>query len=700
MSNKKKFDEITDRAKRRFDLAKQAEAAQRRSYIEDLTFCDVKNQWDDWHVAERAGRPYYVVDKINPLIAHSVNAFTQNPPSIKVSAVDSNLDEDVADTINGLIKSIEFLSNGKSQYVTAYECAVIGGLGYLQVGIKQYDDSNPFELDIFVDAIDNPLRVHIDPLYKDPSGADIRWAFLSTDYAWDEFREAYPEVDIDGYRCEGWEDEGDEIPTDIIPIDDDAPVGVVRVITYWEKTRKLITYYKLKDGQIIKKDDAKDIDPDTIVDAREGYDTIVNEYKMVNNDVIETRALPIRHIPIVPVFGRVRLDKDGKRDYVGMVRSAKDPCLMYNLMRTKAIDAIMLTDDAPWVAAKGAIDGLEGQWRNPTNLRVLEYNSTDTMTGLPAQPPQRQMVEPPVQALAQASQQADEDLKSVTGKYDPVLGQKQGGNESGIAIARLQQQGEITQFHFADHLSNALRLVGRIIIDLIPYVYDSERIIRIIGEDGQEKTRKVNSPEDEKAVDLTNVSKYDVTVATGPSYNSRRQENLSVILEMAKIFPQIQQVGAPDIVALLDINTKDDLVRKLKAMLPPGVSNDEDNKELPPEVMAQLQQMQQTIQALTESNQQLEASANKEQTKLALEAAKLELEEKKLKQQMEIEALKLENDLIKAKFAAEGAADAQMTQLNKIQGQKVSKKPAPMEREEEPNEPNETNEYESQEGEE
>ena len=47
-------------------------------------------------------------------------------------------------------------------------------------------------------------------------------------------------------------------------------------------------------------------------------------------------------------------------------------------------------------------------------------------------------------------------------------------------------------------MTRAIRQAGRILVQYIPAIYDTPRVVRIIGEDGTEEMRQVNQPVIEK----------------------------------------------------------------------------------------------------------------------------------------------------------------------------------------------------------
>ena len=95
-----------------------------------------------------------------------------------------------------------------------------------------------------------------------------------------------------------------------------------------------------------------------------------------------------------------------------------------------------------------------------------------------------------------------------------------------------QREGDVSTFHFIDNLSRAIRHGGRILLDLIPKVYSTERIVRVLGEDlapAAVRIAPTGQPVTEQAdetgrivgriYDIT-AGKYDLTVASGPSFTT------------------------------------------------------------------------------------------------------------------------------------------------------------------------------------
>jgi hypothetical protein len=220
-----------------------------------------------------------------------------------------------------------------------------------------------------------------------------------------------------------------------------------------------------------------------------------------------------------------------------------------------------------------------------------------------------------------------DEIKSVVCIYDASLGQK--SNEtSGIAIQARQRESDTATFTYIDNLSRAIRLLGKILIDLIPRIYDSERIVRVLGVDGSEKLTPVNRRIGDIVLHDLTVGKYDVTVSVGPSYATQRIEAANSMIQFMQAYPQ----GAPFIADLLagsmDWPKSEEVAERLNMLLPPQVRAAGN-----PEAMAQLQQ-QQAMQA-QQPNPQVQAEQIQSQARVAaaqatIKKAELDLQGKEM----------------------------------------------------------------------
>jgi hypothetical protein len=221
--------------------------------------------------------------------------------------------------------------------------------------------------------------------------------------------------------------------------------------------------------------------------------------------------------------------------------------------------------------------------------------------------------------LLQAKAGAAEDIKSATGQYNASLGMTS-NERSGKAILARQREGDVGTYHYGDNLARATRHIGRQLVDLIPKIYDTERVARIVGEDGEPATAKMSPMQDEPVKRIVNqegividkiynpaVGKYDVKIITGPGYATKRQEALESMAQLLQGNPQLWSVAGDLFVKNMDWPGAQDLAKRFQKTLDPKVLADEDNPALVAanqqmeEMAQQMQQMQGMLQNVQKS---------------------------------------------------------------------------------------------------
>ncbi len=671
---------LVETAKKRFQLAVDAESEIRKMALEDLKFRSGE-QWPDGIKRQREtdGRPCLTINQIPQFIRQVTNEQRQNRPSIQVNPIDDEADPETAEIIQGIIRHIEYDSSADAAYDTAFEAAVTSGFGYWRVNTA-YNGPMSFDQDIKILRIRNPFTVYMDPNAKEPDYSDANYGFVMETYSKDEYKAKYPKSDL--AATADWKSIGD----------DWVQEETVRVVEYFYKETETKTICLLNDQSTVMKDYVPEKLPKgvSIVSERETQIDLIKWAKLNGVEVLEETDWAGRWIPIVPVLGQ-ELDIDGKRVLEGIVRNAKEPQQQYNFMASASTEAIALSPKAPYVVAEGQIEGREHEWKtaNVNNYAVLTYKGI-SIDGRPAPPPQRNTVEPAIQATTEAMMQASADLKAVTGIYQAALG-AQGNETSGKGILARQSQSQGSNYHYVDNLTRALKHTGRIILDLIPKVYDTQRVMRIIGEDGAQSTATIGpsdpsmSPEEqaeaagvERIYDIT-VGQYDVTISTGPSYQTKRQEAVVSMMQLVSAFPQLMAVAGDLLVLHMDWPGAKDIADRLKTVLPPAIQALDDKTrmaQLPPELQQQFamlthqnQQLTQTLeQATNDVKNQVTAKQAELESKERIHFASLSFDQEKLK----LEYAKLQNALVVADIAAKAAsAQSEMDREMEFIGQQI-----------------------------
>jgi hypothetical protein len=662
-------EKLLEEAKARFELAEEAEKENRKLGDEDCRF-RAGDQWPaDIKTSRQAdGRPCLTINKMPQFEQQVTNDQRQNRPSIKVHGVDDKSDPKTAKIYQGLIKHIEVSSNADTARDTAFENAVRRSYGYYRV-VTEYVDESSFNQEIRVKRIRDPNTVLLDPDHQEPDGSDMEWGFI---YEWmtkDRYRAEYGESRL--ANASDWDIECAQAPDWL-----DRESVLVAEYFYKEYTTKHLAL--LSDGQVMEMAEAQEfvknavaqpVDEDgmaigdpaptvTIIDDRKARIPSVKWCKLNGTEILSKTNWPGKWIPILPVYG-AELVVDGKLVRESLIRHAKDPARMYNFWKSSETEAITLAPKSPYVADAKSIEGYEAIWStaNRKNHSYLPYNARPDVPM-----PQRQSTEANVQAITQASMLAADEIKQTLGIYDASLGAK--SNEtSGIAIQRRNQQAQTSNFHFTDNLNRTIRHEGRIHVDLIPHVYNTARAVRILGEDGETEVVRINEQFKHKGEEVfydMGVGQYDVTMDTGPSYATRRQEAGDAMLELSKSMPVIGQ-AAPDLVLkTLDVPGASELAERIKKTLPPGLADDpKDKKPLPPQVQAQMAQMGQMIDAMTkelhslhdERDQKRIELESKERIEMAKIQADLEIAMAKLGSQESIELLRQEIAQIEGRLA-------------------------------------------------
>jgi hypothetical protein len=606
-------------ARARLDMAVSALAESREDEIDDLRFYagspDNHWQWPADVLATRGAvqgqtinaRPTLTINKLPQHVRQVTNDMRQNRPGAKVIPVDDDADVQVAEIFNGMIRHIEYISDADVAYDTACENQVAYGEGYITL-MTEYCEPNTFDQDIKIGRIRNSFSVYMDPLIQDPTGADAKYCFITEDLTKAEYERQYPDAaPISTLQSLGV---GDQSISNWLNED------TVRIASYY-----YIDYEKAKlnmypGGQTAFEGTAEDKQFKAIYGkpkrTRESVNPKVKYCKINGYEILEQNDWAGKWIPVIRVVGN-EFEVDGRLYVSGLVRNAKDAQRMYNYWVSQEAEMLALAPKAPFIGYGGQFEGYEDKWKtaNTNNWPYLEVNP-DVTDGQGAVLPLPQRAQPPMASsgLLQAKAGASEDIKSTTGQYNASLGM--GSNErSGKAILARQREGDVGTYHYGDNLTRAVRHVARQLVDLIPKIYDTQRIARIIGEDGETKMVKINPEQQEpvkKIVDEQGiviekiynpgVGKYDVVATTGPGYATKRQEALEAMAQLLQGNPQLWQVAGDLFVKNMDWPGAQEMSKRFAKTIDPKFLEDGDEDPA-------LQAAQQQIQAMGQEMEQM-----------------------------------------------------------------------------------------------
>lgn len=644
--------DVLHEVQERFEAARDFEAQWRKRALEDLRFfhADAYNhaQWDSAVYQARSGtfggspRPCLTINKVQQHVFQIENDARQSQMGMKVNATGFGSNEKAADVIEGIIRHIEYQSNAQQN---AYNCAIQGqvrqGMGWVHVVTDYVRGQDSFDQDFFIKSVPDPRSVYSDPNTQEPDHSDMQWAMIVEEMPRAEFERLYPgHEDVKGAPLSIAAD-GDE-RTDISERD------TVRVFRYYRRNEDKDTLWAVPNAQTGAVQAMRQSEmPDEMVamcsemqlQSRPITRPHVEFFLIAGNDVISSGLTVFKHIPLVPFVG-VESVIDGRLDRCGLVRSLIDPQRMFNYSASAFVESIATQTKSPWLVDDRSIEGYENQWANAntSNQAWLPYRSIDPDDSSPLQAPQR--LDPPTGSTGhmQAMQNADLQMQMVTGQYQAEMGAP-GNEKSGRAINERQRQSDTANYHYTDNQGMALRLLGRILIDAIPLVYDTARAVQVLGMDGQQSSAIIDpqSPQAAQVVlppepdgqptqpqqNLTfeqqlaqagailavnpTIGRYDVEADVGPAFATRRQDTFNSLMQVLQANPAIMgQIGDLFFKAA-DFPLADEIADRLKP------ASDDPRLGQAEQTIQQLQaQLQQLTQRLNDKQQDFNLRADKQ----------------------------------------------------------------------------------------
>lgn len=606
--------ELLREARERFDRSFDADHQNRKNAADDTRFVyETGAQWSQQVKDQRkqAGcdDPMLEFNQCKQFVHQVVNDQRQNRPGIRIHPASGDASEEVAETLQGLIRGIEYASQAEAIYDTGYQQAVVGGRGFWRV-ISEHESPDSFNQNLKIISIPDPLTVYPDPDFLMPDGSDMNYCFVIDTVNKADLEAEHPGMDVSSWpnteSHQKWI-RGDEVV----------------VADYYRRVKKPRTLVALEDGETLWKDEYDQIpEPKPpIVKERESEDFTVEWYTLAGGEVVlKQTEWPGTIIPVVQDLGDTIM-VDGKRTIQGLIRQARDSQSLFNFAMSAQAIHLAATPRSPYMMLEGQAEGYEGIYKNANRVSYgfLYYKPVLLPDGsYHVAPPSRNAPSMPDVGWQQMGQGLTGLLRSTMGGlYESSLGM-QGQETSGRAITAREKQADNATFHYADNHARAIALTGRIIVELIPHYYDTERIVHLVHEDDERELAKINEqrmvPDETGALvaiknnDVT-TGKYAVVVSSGPSYATKRQEGADMLMQIVQAVPDIMKVAGDIVVRAQEIPDAEILSERLKFLLPPQIQQAEQAKaqgqqQLPAEVQQMLMQAQQATQEL---QQQLQA---------------------------------------------------------------------------------------------
>lgn len=656
-------DKILQEAKKRFKRCMDFEATARKRFLEDIKFdagdSDNNYQWPEALANTRVAndRPCLTINKTQKLNDQIVNEGKKNKPAIKIIATGGKASFKSAQVYSDLARHMEYKSNAESAYDTALGFAVRGGIGYCHM-VSDFVGDNSFDQSLFIRRIKNPLDVYLDPDIEEEDGSDAKFGYIFKSRPREEAERERPSlknVNVSGSALDGesWVTQTHirealyyrrvEIKDKLILIvePDMMPDGVTPNPNAGQESLKKASELPKEILDLVMAGNPK-------TRPIKGYK--VEWYKIIGDEIVDRgvgeNALPIPYIPIARCVGKETLI-DGEMDRKGHTRALKDPQRMLNYNASGAVEFGALQSKSPWLASTRAIEGYETYWStaNTINHSFLPWNDIDEDNpSQPVTPPTRTTPPQSAPVFMDGMQIAENQMMMVSGQYQSQTGEQENAKTAPAINAR-QRQGDTATYHFPDAQARMIRHLGRIFIAWAPHVYDTERVLKIMAEDGTERQIKIDPSSPEAVQETENkqpisqdvkidmifnprVGEYDVQADVGPGYATKRQEAANVYGQIAIANPEAMNVMGDYVFKAMDAPYADEIAERWKRKIPADIKGEAP----PPEVGMLTMQVENMKSALAG---------------LVQELAEKEIEIKQAKDKGQTDAHRAETDRLK-----------------------------------------------------
>ncbi len=608
-------------ARERFDFGREADAADRQVAEEDNRFAYAEDrdlgQWDKAAKKARKKRPVLQWNRLPTYIHQVTNDGRQNKPSIRIAPEDQAATPETADFFQSRIRHIEYEANADTARDTAREQQVVSGRGWMAVSTEWVPGTQKQR--ILIERIENQFSVVDDPNARCYDRSDSDWRFIVTRISKAEHIRKYGQVSVLNSM-------------DFTGLDDSFSnwVGLgehgemIQIAEYWHKEYHTEIVPASIDGQPARSEEVATVHQDVIDGAQ-----ILSETVWLGST-----------LPQVPVWGEEYV-LDGLKRTRSLIRPAKEPSRVANLFLSNMAEQIGQMPKTPYLVPKGGIaPENEGEWENALNtplayLYFLEYDEQGRELSQPA----RVSNEPPIQALLEGLNTCFDGIKAAMGIFDSSIGQK--SNEtSGIAIERRRRQSNLSNSHFADNEARSNKYLGQILIELIQKLDRPGSSVPVRTADGKTHLVPIGTPHQDRKTgqiithDLKS-GQYGVSVSTGPSVQSQRQEAEDRDTALVTAQPELMWAIGPQMFRADDSAGSEERAEALERYIavkfpqmapPPG-------KDGPQQQQAAMQQAQQKLQQVTAENQKLHNFAQSLHEQLQTKQPELAMEKYKVDEQ-------------------------------------------------------------------
>lgn len=572
------------------------------------------NQWDDKEakVFDAYQKIPLTSNKVAPLINHLLGEQLQNTPSLQVIP-DESVPVQTADIREAMVKDITFNPEAKEAFQTAFQCAAIGGYGAIRIA-AEYKDNDSFEQIIRFYKCLIPTRYYWDPSAESPCKTDGMFCGYETRISRDKFKHEYG-ADIEKKI-------GFTTLSDGTVFDDDEAITLVH---HYKRKIKTVKLYRLSNERTVEQDEFDRLErvmiedremlmdngyPVTVIDTRKAPRYTIY-YELWGGDyMLERTEFPSEQLPIVFVDQSSFYDQGGKQITRPFIKDTRDPQKYINYIATQSAYLLKIGRYDQFMVCKENVrsNDTAQAWRDPLNVKGgLMYDRSPT-----GEKPERLAAPELPQSFMVQYERAIMDIQQATGMYNAQLGQ-QGNEVSGAAVDARTKRGAYSTYKPFDSLNRSIACCGTIVNEMIPRVYDTQRVMQLNMKDRGMTPVTINNMADDYGSSVENdmrEGKYTIRLVPGPSWEGQKQEALESMQMVIQANPQLFNMFADLYVENLPLANNIELRNRLRVLVPPEIieagKTGEPPPPKPPEPNPEMIKEQNKMQELKLKDQQLQ----------------------------------------------------------------------------------------------
>ena len=624
---------------------------------DDMNFA-LRDQWTAVERSEftRLFKPAMTFNKLYDPVKKLIGEQRKNKPDLMVRSLTGKASQDDINLRTDLIRSISYQSQNDLVYQAAFRSALLMGYGAFQVCLD-YESPMSFNKTIRYDIISDATMCSWDPTATKPHKGDGNFCSRRYIFTRDEFFATFPYVMnpvsfSDPYLLLDYQ----WITKDTICIADEFVKEWFPLIIYKLSNGESVTEDQWKEREK-KFEDMREITEDSItgeivireipkiVGERQTQDYRIMHYRMIRDRIIDFSEWPSRQLPILFVDGDSYYI-EGRQYTKSYIHEARDAQKLLNYSRSETAAELKNRRREQWLGTPDNIIGNEQQWRNPETQQGILIAKPDPKTGMM---PQKMPAWDVSQGLFATSSASGQDIREILGFSENE--EIQGRDISGKARRERKLEGSMSAAVFFSNLNQAIEQSGRIVSDLLPYIFEEneERHFVVTRRDGKSESIIINQREDDKIINKIVKGEYDIEIDVGPSFAIQKEIALEFLQQTLQAFPQAFPLIADLWAKNLDVQFMPQISERFKTMVPPEIVAKEEGKPVPPkqpspqEMMIQ-QEMQNKQQEIMERAEELRIRQEKHE----LEKAELMMKAREMQSKGVREAQSSQTEMTKA----------------------------------------------------